>query len=89
MVMVISDALAAIIGQKIPVHTFSNGKTIGGSAMFLISAVLIFRYANIPLILAIPVAIIVSGLEFSWKGSLENLAIAFGCSLSLSMLTIL
>ena len=89
LVVVFSDALAAITGRIIPVHTFSNGKTAGGSMMFLISSVLIFRYANIPLILAIPVAIIVSGIEYSFKGSLENLAIAFGSALSLSMLTIL
>jgi dolichol kinase len=89
LVMVFSDTLAAIIGQKFPVRTFSNGKTVGGSAIFLISSMLIFRYANIPLILAFPLAIIVSGIEYLWRGSLENLAIGFGCAFSLSILEIL
>lgn len=89
LVMVFSDALAAIVGQIFPVHVFPNGKTWGGSLIFIICSVLIFRYANIPLILGIPIAIILSGVEYFWQGSLENLAIGFGGALSLSILKIL
>jgi len=89
LVMVFSDAMAAIFGRHFAFYTFSNSKTIGGSLMFVFSTVLIFRYSNIPLIMAFPVAIILSSLEFFWRGSLENFALGFGGALSLSILKIL
>ncbi|NOQ96746.1 MAG: hypothetical protein GQ561_01145 [Calditrichae bacterium] len=88
-VMVFSDALAALFGKNFAFYTFPNGKTIGGSMIFIFSTVLIFRYANIPLILAFPIAILLSSVELFWRGSLENLAIGFGGALSLSILKIL
>jgi dolichol kinase len=65
-VMVFSDALAAIFGKNFAIHTFSNGKTVGGFGVFIISTMLIFRYANIPLFLILPIAIILGVVEFFW-----------------------
>ena len=82
-IMILSDTLAALMGRILPVYRFQNQKSIGGSGTFFICTLFILQYANIPLIPGFLMAIILSAVEFFWKGTLENMAIGFTAALLL------
>jgi dolichol kinase len=82
-IMIISDGMAAVLGCIVPIHKFQNDKSIGGTTTFFICTLLILQYANIPLIPSLLMAIILSTIEFFWKGSLENIVIGLTGSILL------
>jgi dolichol kinase len=82
-VMVFADSLAGIIGKIIPLYTFPNSKSIGGSGIFLITSFLIFwQYGNIPLIPALLLSIISAAFELILKSNWENFLLGIGTALS-------
>jgi len=82
-IMILSDGMAAVLGRIVPIHKFQNDKSIGGTITFFICTLLILQYANIPLIPSLLMAIILSAIEFFWKGSLENIVIGLTGSILL------
>jgi dolichol kinase len=86
MVIIFSDSMAAIIGRMVPFHTFPNSKSIGGSIVFMITAVIItWQYGNIPLFHGFLLSIIWAVSELILISNLENFLLGLGIAVSLSI----
>ena len=86
LVMVLADSFAAIAGKMLPLYTFSSSKSLGGSLIFFLTAVVLSReYGNIPLLHSALLSIIWTAVEFGSKSNLENLLVGLGTGVSLLM----
>ena len=72
-VVLIADAVAAIGGKIVPVGFKGNSKTVAGFILFMGTSILLFwQYWNIPLLPALIISIILSGIEWYSPELIEN-----------------
>ena len=86
MVMIYADSMAAIIGKMVPLYTFPNSRSMGGSIVFMITAVIItWQYGNIPLFHGLLLSIIWAVSELILVSTLENFLLGLITAVSLSL----
>jgi phytol kinase len=87
LIMAISDPLAALIGRKYPLHRFMkivNGKSIGGSLAFFISALIIsFSFLNIDnkIFICLTISLLSTIVELFCSKGFDNIFVPLSCYL--------